>query len=101
DGGADRLHELQDPPLVELAVAGELVERDAVDQLHRVEVDALEHAAVVDAGDLGVLEAGGQLDLAVEAQAGPLGDAGGAHELEGDLATGGELQRPPDDAHAA
>src|SRR5207248_975487 len=51
----------------ELAGGDVVIERLAGDELHGEEEDAVVDAAVVDAGDVGMFEARGELDLAVEA----------------------------------
>jgi hypothetical protein len=64
---ADRPHQLQDLPLRQTLFPGIFVKRDALDKLHDVVVRAVAPAALVNAGDIGMLQAGGQFYLSLEA----------------------------------
>jgi hypothetical protein len=103
-GPGDRGHGRDHVAAVDAGAAGRAevsVERHAVDELHRVVPVPAVDAAVVHAGDVLVLEAGGQFDLALEAddRAGrPRGRR--PDHLERDDAAGRGLLGLPDDAHA-
>jgi hypothetical protein len=85
----------------ELALAAEPVaEAFALDERHREPQAAGGLARVVDRQDVGMLEPGGELDLALE----PLGAEGGGElgeeDLEGDRAVVAEILGQVDDGHA-
>ncbi len=73
------------------------------DELHGEEDLVVDHADVVDGDDVGVGDGGQQAGLAGEAlaQARLVAHAGGAHQLEGDLAVELGVEGAVDHAHAA
>jgi hypothetical protein len=102
DGLADGGGELEDIAAGHVVGFDIEIEGDAVDALHGIEVDTAIQTAVVDAGDVGMIEAGGEFDFAIEAMTGTVGsEHTGAHELERDLAMGAELDGMPDGTHPA
>ena len=80
----------------------QVLERRAVDVLHRDEVSAVERAAVEDPDDVRVLEAGGSLCLALEAlhELGVLREVV-VQDLDRDLAVELGVVREPDVGHPA
>jgi len=87
-----------------LAFLEDLLQRAALEQLHRDVGDALVHADVVDGDDVGVVEAAGRARLAQEALAHLVHDVGrqvGQQRLDGHLALDERVDRPVHGAHRA
>ena len=79
-----------------------LVERRALDQFHRIEVDAVLGAGGVDRDDVRMVQPGSRLGLMSEPIDGPGGQPqAGAEDLERYLAVERDLTGLVDDAHAA
>src|SRR5262245_48958216 len=77
------------------------VERLALNQLHRIEVDAVMQSAVVYARDVGMLKPRSELDLAIKSSTRGFGIGCNVHQLQRDLSSRAELYRAPDATHAA
>ena len=78
-----------------------VAERLALDERHGEPELAGRFARVVDGQDVGVLQPGGELDLALEALGAERGGELGEEHLEGDRAVVPEVLGEVDDGHAA